>query len=193
MEARRRIAVEIKYTLERVQTEMTVQELIEHYYDQEQFEKLCKECGNYGNVWTCPPFNFSPRDYINKYKNIQLFGTIIRFGGSVREQSAVWEEERDAAGKIIHEIKMQADQEFLEMEKKSPGVRMLSSGGCILCTRCARTAGLPCHQKGKMRYSLEALGCNVSELAEKKLGVPLLWANGRLPEYYMLVNGLLRS
>lgn len=184
--------MEIKYTLERVRAEMTVPELLERFYDQEQFEKLCKECGNYGNVWSCPPFNFSPRDYIGKYSTIDLFGTKIRFDESVREQDAAWEEARDAAGKVMSEVKPQVDQEFLELEKKNPGTRMLSSGGCILCTRCARTSGLPCRQKGKMRYSLEALGCNVSALAEKKLGIPLLWADGKLPEYYMLVNGLLR-
>ena len=183
--------MEPEYKIEKIETQLPVQELLEHYYDQEQFETLCRECGNYGNVWSCPPYSFSPRGYLEAYQTIRLFGTVIRFAEEFRAQIITREQVKEAVNKSVWPVKEQIDKEFLALEKQNPGSRMLSSGGCQLCTRCARTAGMPCRQKGKMRYSLESLGCNVAALAEQKLGVPLLWSAGQLPEYYMLVNGLL--
>ena len=43
-----------------------------------------------------------------------------------------------------------------------------------------------------MRYSIEALGGNVAETAERYLHKPLLWIeDGRMPDYLTLVCGLL--
>ena len=53
-------------------------------------------------------------------------------------------------------------------------------------------SGRPCRCPEKMRYSIEALGGNVAETAERYLHKPLLWIeDGRMPDYLTLVCGLL--
>lgn len=70
----------------------------------------------------------------------------------------------------------------------------LSSGACLHCknAECTRLSGKPCRFQDKMRYSIESLGGNVGKTVTKYLKQELQWVEeGKLPEYFMLIYGLL--
>ena len=53
-------------------------------------------------------------------------------------------------------------------------------------------SGKPCRFQDKMRYSIESLGGNVGKTVTKYLKQELQWVEeGKLPEYFMLIYGLL--
>lgn len=180
-----------RYELERMEAEMTVEELLSQYYDAEYFETFCRKCRNYGRLWSCPPYDFVPGKYLKNYGSLRILCTKIRLSDEWREEIITPESMEEAMESIIAQVKSDTDRRLLDEEREQAGRRMLSSGGCRLCTRCAREAGMPCRQRGKMRYSLESLGCDVTRLVKDKLGIELLWAKDRLPEYLVLVNGML--
>ena len=50
----------------------------------------------------------------------------------------------------------------------------------------------PCRRPELMRYSIESLGGDVCATAQNLLATPIKWASeGRVPEYFVLVCGLL--
>lgn len=83
--------------------------------------------------------------------------------------------------------------ELLERERALPGSFALSVGTCTLCGDvCSRTEGKPCRNPAQMRHSIESLGGDVAKTAVRYFDKPLLWIqNNVLPEYLMLVGGLL--
>ena len=48
----------VSYKLETFEKDMPVCDFIEKYVRPEEFIEYCKACGNYGNVWSCPPYDF---------------------------------------------------------------------------------------------------------------------------------------
>lgn len=90
--------------------------------------------------------------------------------------------------------KEELEEEILKEEQKNLGSVSLSSGACLQCktAECARISGKPCRFPDKMRYSIESLGGNVGKSVTKYLHQELLWVEeGKLPEYFMLIYGLL--
>lgn len=70
----------------------------------------------------------------------------------------------------------------------------MSAGHCQICEKkpCARVEGKPCLHPELMRYSVESLGGNVERTVELYLKQKILWIeNGRIPEHFMLLCGLL--
>ena len=66
----------------------------------------------------------------------------------------------------------------------------------MLCGRdgCTRQKGLPCVRPESMRYSIESLGGNVGLTITRYLHQELLWMEeGKLPDYFILVAGLLKK
>ena len=57
----------------------TIEELKNNFWDIEKFEGFCKQCRNYGKVWSCPPYDFSIEEYIDRYKYIYIVGVKIVF------------------------------------------------------------------------------------------------------------------
>ena len=55
-------------------------------------------------------------------------------------------------------------------------------------------SGKPCVHPDEMRYSIESLGGDVVKTAAELLGTEIKWAaSGELPEYFLLVGGLLEK
>lgn len=183
--------MDISYEIQLLEAEITVGELLKDYYNKEYFETLCRKCPNYGRLWSCPPYDFSPIEYLQGYERLTVLGMKLLLPESLRRETLLKEDVAEVTEAIMREAKEQRDAQLLRTEKSQAHCRMLSSGGCRLCSRCARESGMPCRQKGRMRYSLESLGCDVTRLAKDKLSLELLWAGERLPEYFVLVNGLL--
>ena len=182
----------MRYTVERYEADVPVEEYVESCVDVPTFLECCKQCGNYETVWSCPSYDFDPEDYWRRYDNFHLIGVKICFPREMTEKTYG----KDELGTLVQETlwaeKKKLTAELMEMEKENPGSVSLSAGSCMNCKPCTRPMGEPCRFPDKMRYSIESIGGNVGLKVTKYLKQELLWMEeGRLPEYFILVCGLL--
>ncbi len=186
---------------------VSVEEYMEKCVDVEEFLRYCKECRNYGNVWSCPPYDFDPEDYWKKYSTFRIVGVKIYLPEELLPGTYTEEEREEIFERILYPKKEELNQELFALEKDYPGSVSLSGGSCRLCIGengeggcdgktgeggCARKDGAPCRYPEQMRYSIESLGGNVGLTVTRYLHQELQWIEeGKLPEYFMLVGGLL--
>ncbi len=164
-----------------------IETYIRDYVDVEEFLEYCKACSAYNKKWSCPEFDFDPLDYWRKFSTLKVIGKKIYLK----------EDENVTRGNVfdyLDEIKLALTDELYEAEKKIPRSVALSAGSCHYCGKdnCEKKYGRPCKYPDKLRYSIEALGGNVGLTTRKLLGINLCWIeDDALPEYYVLVGGLL--
>ena len=70
----------VSYKLETFEKVMPVYDFIEKYVRPEEFIEYCKACGNYGKVWSCPPYDFDVMDYWHEYETIKCVAYRIEYG-----------------------------------------------------------------------------------------------------------------
>ncbi len=171
----------------------TVEEFLEYYVDIDKFIKYCQECPNYGNIWSCPSYEFNPKEIWNKYGWLQVYGCIITPDYEAMKDLSI-EEKNVEISKILNEERKKLDEMIQDYEKEEENSLGLYAGSCIICGKenCTRKENKPCRHPEKMRYSIESLGGNVVAALEDIVGITLKWPkNGSFPEYYTLVCGLL--
>lgn len=177
------------YRIERLKASIDVETYIEEYVNVEEFLECCKACPNYNNVWSCPPYDFDVMEYWRQYKTLEIYGIKMIF-----TQEALNLPPDELAQKSLFAEKRRLTEELWAEEKKNPGAMSLSAGSCQLCEKCGRPDGIPCVNSECMRYSIESIGGNVGKTCTKLLRQELLWCEeGKNPEYYILVGGLLKK
>lgn len=175
----------MNYTLERFETETDIESYINDYVDIDGFLECCKSCPNYGKIWSCPPYDFDPMDIWRAYDRILIVGYRLTFGEDRTE---------DGMTKVLWEIKQKLAEELYAEEEKFPGSQSLSAGNCQICEGCAKPEGKPCRFPDKMRYSIESIGGNVGKTISRLCGIEIEWIeDGKLPEHFVLVGGLLKK
>lgn len=168
---------------------LPVAQFVERYVDTAHYDTGCRGCDNYGQVWVCPPYDFSVPDYWGGFREVCLRGVQLRF--SPEEQARSYDPE-ELAERLRQLFSRTARQMILRLREEYPRSDILTVGGCLLCEQCTRPEGRPCRYPEGIGYTLESLGCDVSTAAEQLLGWPLLWSRkGCLPEYMALVCGVL--
>ena len=180
--------------IEYYEAEVTVEEYLPDCVDVPQFLPYCQRCSNYNRIWSCPPYDFDPVDYWKKYRTLRVIGYKVFTPEDMRCRIYPPEDYQSTVETLMLEPKKELDRSLLELEKNIPGSRALSGGSCLYCepADCARIHGEPCRFPEKRRYSIESLGGNVGLTVTRYLHQKLEWIeNGRLPEYYMIVGGLL--
>lgn len=181
-----------QYTVEPLESVISSIEFIKDYVDVPRFLECCKECPNYGAKWSCPPFAFDAMGFWRSFGTLRLFGTKIILGEpaaggdysspeiSAMVRCALQSEKRKLMGRL------------LMMETEFSGSVALSAGSCDECAECTRKSGAPCRRPGIMRHSIESLGGDVGAASKTLLGTEIKWVkNDRVPEYMVLVGGLL--
>lgn len=170
------------YTVESLSAEVPVAEYVRTCVDVDKFLDFCRECGNYGIRWACPPFDFDPLALWRRFRVLRLSARVLTpLPGA--DVPAMLEGLKLEKAALLEKL--------LAQEAANAGSMALSAGTCNFCETCTRSRGLPCRTPARMRYSIEALGGDVSRTAERYLYRPLLWIKGnRLPGYLMLVGGL---
>ena len=125
------------YSVERFEKEICISEYMDKYVNVEEFLEYCKECPNYGRLWSCPPYDFDPLEIWEKYETLYVTVRKIIFD----EDKAP--EDKDAMMSVLSEVKDHMSQELFEMERKFPGSISLSAGSCGLCRKagCTRVCG----------------------------------------------------
>lgn len=173
------------YSVERFTAVTAVSGYLERYVNVAHFLTFCEKCPNYGNVWSCPPYDFDPRDIWRAYDTLTVFGCRITYSG---ERTASEMEN------VLFEVKRQLTEELEDLAAHRPGSLPLSAGSCRLCEKCARPEGLPCRHPDKMRYSVESLGGDVGKTISELCGIDIEWIEGdKLPDHLVLVAGLLEK
>ena len=166
------------------EAKIPVDQYLEEYVNVEEFLECCRKCDGYGRKWSCPEFDFDPIDYWKQFDILRIYGKKIYLEEG---ESDNWKE-------ALKQVKNEMADVLYEEEKKFPGSKSLSAGSCSICgdDNCTKLEGKPCKYPDKLRYSIEALGGNVAMTIEKLLGIKILWLEeGKMPEYFVLVAGLL--
>ncbi|MEG1641994.1 MAG: DUF2284 domain-containing protein [Synergistaceae bacterium] len=168
-------------------------EFIENFVDAPRFLGYCKGCCHFEKRWSCSPHNFDPVEFLNQYNDVRLIELVIKpdkknLDGLVCKDYDVPKE----IGEMIDIEKAHLTKYMRREEKQVPNSLYLFSGSCEICDECTRTQGLPCRFPDKMRYSIESLGIDLSQISEKFFGVKVEWMKGTdFPDHLTLICALL--
>lgn len=167
---------------------------IAEYRDCQKFIGFCKECKNYGTLWSCPPFD--KEIDLSEYKFAYILGTKVLIDSKTRHSVDTVEQRTRLTYDILLDIRKVIDKKLLELEKQFQGSLAFYAGSCRQCEDniCTRTQGLPCTKPQKMRSSLEAIGFDMGKTTSELLGIEMKWSTDNvLPEYFTLVSGFLTN
>lgn len=112
------------YDIQKYQQDISVKEYVREYVNVAEFIEYCKECPNYNAVWSCPPYDFEPEDFWNRFSELHIIARKIIF----EEGTGSKEGKR-----IMEEVKANMSEELYDMEKSLPGSVSLSAGSCSMC------------------------------------------------------------
>lgn len=168
------------YKVEIHEKEVTMDQLLEHY-NQNKVEGYCMKCPNYHRIWSCPPHDFDPYEYLNTFNFAQIIGVKIIFSSQVTKEEAldIFQKERRKFSDLL-----------ISKENNSTA---LISGNCYQCETCTRAKGEPCILEDRKRYSLESLGLMVGTITEDILNIELKWTKTGVSEYFVSVGALLKK
>lgn len=178
----------IDYTI--IKREISAAQLCLDFRDPAKILPLCKNCANFGRMWSCPPCDSFAEIFDAPDARSEIFLAQIETaafqpldfcdGGNAKRIKII----SDAA-------RLKFDSQMLELEKQhGVGAVAFFAGSCANCPLpvCTRTLGKPCPRPEFMRTSLEALGFDVSAIAEKLFCLPLEWATSeKLPDHIRLI------
>ena len=169
-------------------------EYVRDYREKERFMGYCKQCGQYGKRWSCPPYDFDVDGYIAGYQQVLIIGTKVTFDETYRHSFTTAKARNEASNAAMETVIRMMDKRHQLLEARYPGSLSFTGAKCFLCepVPCARLTNEPCRHPQQMRHSLESVGFDIGKTANELLGVELKWATGvELPEYLVLVTALL--
>ena len=117
---------------------LPVAQFVERYVDTDHYDAGCRGCDNYGQVWVCPPYDFSVSGYWSGFREVCLRGVQLRF--SPEEQARSYHPE-DLAERLRQLFSRTARQMILRLREEYPRSDILTVGGCHLCEHCTRPEG----------------------------------------------------
>ena len=181
----------MNYTLTTSEATIAADEFIARYRDVERMDALCGQCPSYGNSWGCPPHGFNPATISDGFKTVKLMGTTIEFDEATRAECTTPEMSRTVATQAMREVWETILPELYELERQVPRSRCFTFR-CHLCPEgCTRPEGKPCRHPELLRYSLEAVGFDVTAATRDLLGIDLEWSSdGRLTKHITIVTAL---
>ena len=74
------------YTVTCSEAEIGRKEYCDRFVDPPRFLAFCRECGSYGKVWSCPPYDFSVEELWERYDRLRLFSRKIIYSPELRER-----------------------------------------------------------------------------------------------------------
>lgn len=151
------------------------------------FSGLCKKnCINYNNKYSCPPYSPDFSIYTLGSKKI----LVICFRIVLNQYAPLPIYHRIRAANVI--LKSLIDKELLSY--KQEGFLVAGSGSCRACKPCGAKIGVPCKKPDRRIYSLEAMGVDVGALVKECFGFELQWyIKGKEPPEYTCVVGAVLS
>lgn len=185
-----------KVNTTRLEREVALSDFIQACVDVPRVSGYCVSCGNYGTKWSCPPFETPPIAVWAAYDSLLLYGVKISTPASDLNQTYDQGTLQQKYEDLLSLPRESLHKKLLQMEQNLSGSLSLYAGSCVLCgeVACTRKTGRLCRHPDEMRYSIEALGGDVSLCLERYFGEKLLWAKeGKLPPTFILLGGLLKK
>ena len=176
--------------------EIDVADFIENCIDVAYFEECCSKCPNYGQTWSCPPYDFDPMDIWREYKTFYITAKKVITPKELLEKTYSLEELIRLGGQLTMSSYTSMDKELKAMQEQFPESRIIGGGKCMICGKegCARLKGEPCRFPDQMSYSIESLGGNVETVLKRYFNEKIYWgADGHLAPSYIRVAGLLKK
>lgn len=176
---------DLSYTSQRFSAETTADGYIARFRQEARFLELCRQCGNFGARYGCPPFETSPLSVLAHYRTVRIVGEKL-----VPTVSGL---PLEMAHALMSPALADLNGYLLEEERRLGGFALAFAGSCPYCggAPCRRKSGESCLHPDKVRPSLEAFGFDVERTARDMLGLEILWGEqGKLPAYLTLVCGL---
>ena len=179
--------------VEREHKVISTADYLKDYVEVERFIECCKQCPNFGAKWGCPPYSFDVKEkYWNNYKYLHLFAYKMYLDEDLVKNGMTDEEVDALVMGIRHQNYILASKWILSVERANPGSFALDGGHCAKCKRCTRPKGKPCRHEDDIRPAVDAIGGNLVKTAEEIFGTKILWIeNGKVPEYFLFIVGLL--
>lgn len=183
----------MNYTVTEHKVTIGADEFISRYRDVERIRTFCEQCPSYGKVWTCPPFDFDPRNVSDGFKTVTLMASTIEFDEQTRAACKTAEQASATGREAMEQVWKTLLPQLYEMECNTPGSRCFTFR-CSLCPEgCTRPEGKPCRHPDKMRHSLESVGFDLVTMTRDLLGIDLEWSSdGSLPKHLTLVTALMQ-
>ena len=184
----------IHYTTQLMTASASVSDYMASCVNIDKFKKCCEACPNYGKTWACPPYRFERRDYWDHFSKLMIVADKIIFDADIKKTVPDKNDRLEYGKNVLKIEKIKLLDALYDMEKDHPGSRLLSGGACELCEEgtCQRLSAQPCRHPQQLRYSIESLGGDVIKTCREYFDTEILWSpDGSLPEYFMLVMGLL--
>lgn len=176
------------YSSEDFTLSLPAEEYIARFRNAEHFIKFCRECGNYGRSWGCPPFGYDVEERLREYSRLLLVATKI----TPLEPDLPISESR----RLIRPERIRLENRLRELERRYGGLSCSYVGSCLYCPEgsCTRPDGLPCRHPDLVRSSLEAYGFDIGRTLSELFKMELIWGkDGKMPEYLTLVCGLFHN
>ena len=150
------------------------------YHDPVRIQAYCRSCEKYGMYWSCPPFEEQPMTQLSEWTHALLVTQKTRVdAGSTKEELM---QQFLASRQILGDMLLRWEND---------GAVAIVAGHCFGCSACTRPKNVPCAAPSRMRYSLEALGFDVTGLAEGLAGQSMHWPSNGMPDYLVIVGALL--
>ena len=180
------------YAVDRLVAELPAAEYCARFVDIPRMHSYCRQCPNFGAVWSCPPYDFDLEQLWQRFRRLRLLGLKLVFFPELLARTYAADELDRLLHDALYREREQLESELFALEVANPGSLALLPGSCRRCGEGNCTRPQPCRHPQLVRYSLEAIGGDVSRTAEELLATPLLWPDaGRLPEYLTLMAALL--
>ena len=151
------------------------------FYDAEKFLRLCRACPNFGEMYSCPPFESVPAAFSDtKVKCTLLLAEISTEDFERHDGESV----ADFTKRISDCVRADFDKYLLAEEAADPARRLaFFAGSCANCpiAPCPRGAKKKCPRPEFVRPSLEAYGFDVTGIIREFFGRTLEWAAKEKP------------
>ena len=165
---------------------LSLKELTDNYFDIERIHSYCKDCPNYGNLWSCPPFPFDVTVAFKGRTEMKVNAWVLDLKDLTDDQATA--KDLDAIYEMNYLV--------LEEEQNTPGSFAFYADSCVICgvDSCTRPLGKPCRHIDQMRYTLEALGIDIAKMINEKLNIELKWSEGnrKYPDQIVRVNAIIK-
>lgn len=150
------------------------------YHDPVRVQGYCQSCEKYGAYWSCPPFEAQPLSQLPAWTHAVLMAqkTPVDAGSTPADLVRQFLVARERLGQAM-------------MQRETDGAVAVIAGHCFGCSACTRAKGVDCCAPSRMRYSLEALGFDVTGLTEGLAGQVVPWSAHGVPDHLMIVGALL--
>ena len=152
------------------------------HHDPVRIQGYCQGCEKSGQFWSCPPFETPALERFPAWTH----GVLVC--------QKTWLAEGTTKELLIErflETRARFGAMMTGLERRQAGTIALIAGHCSGCGTCTRAEGKACRTPERLRYSLEAVGFDVTGLAEGLAGQKLHWPKSGLPDYLMTVGTLL--